>query len=58
VQNELEECQSRQSRAPMGLRSAYPTGAAPRRSGLRSGECIIGAPVGIEELSSQTEERG
>ena len=30
----------------------------PRRGGVKSMECIIGAQVGIEELPSQAEERG
>jgi len=58
VQNEIEESQSRQSGAPMGLRSAYPRGGALKRGGVMSVECIIGAPVGIEELSSRAEEHG
>jgi hypothetical protein len=45
------------SGALMGLRSAYPRGGAPRRGGVRSLECIIGAPEGIEELPSRAEER-
>ena len=57
MRNEIEESQSRQSGAPMGLRSAYPRGGVPKRGGVRSVECIIGAPVGIEELPSQPEER-
>ena len=40
----------------MGLRSAYSRGGAPKRGAVRSVECIIGAPVGIEELPSQAEE--
>jgi len=43
VRNETEKSQSRRSGAPMGLRSAYPR---------------VGAPVGIEDLPSQAEERG
>jgi hypothetical protein len=64
VRNEIEECrkrmgqgvrneiesQSRQSGAPMGLRSVYPTGGVPKRCWVRSVECIIGALVRIEEL--------
>jgi len=46
------------SRAPMGLRSAYPRGGAPTRGGVRSVECIIRAPEGIEEFPSRAEERG
>ena len=45
------------SGAPMGLRSAYPRGGALTRGGVRSVECIIGAPEGIEELPSRAEER-
>jgi len=41
----------------MGLRSAYPRGGEPKRGGVRSMECIIGVPVGIEELPSQAVER-
>jgi len=41
----------------MGLRSAYPRGGAPKWGEVRSVECIIGAPVGIEELPSRAEER-
>jgi len=44
--------------APMGLRSAYPTGGALKRGGVRIVECIIGAPEGIEELPSRAEEPG
>jgi len=29
-----------------------------RKGGVRSIECIIGAPVGIEELPSQADEHG
>jgi len=58
VRNEIDENQSRQSGAPMGLRSAYPRGGAPKRGGVRSVECITGALVGIEELPSWAEERG
>jgi len=57
VQNEKEESQSRQTGAPMRLRSAYHRGGAPKWGGVRSVECIIGAPFGIEELPSQAEER-
>jgi len=58
VRNETEESQSRQSGALMGLRSAYPREGAPKRGWVRSVECIIGAPVGIEELPSRAEECG
>jgi len=58
VQNVIEESQSRQSGAPMGLRSAYPRGGVPKRGRVRSVKCIIEAPVGIEELPSRAEERG
>jgi len=34
VRKEIEESQSRQSRAPMGLRSAYPREGAPERGGV------------------------
>ena len=57
VRNEIES-QSRQSGAPMGLRSAYSRGGEPQSGGVRSVECIIGALVGIEELPSQAGERG
>jgi len=67
VQNEIEEPRKRWveeygmklrranpgSGAPMGLRSAYPRGGAPKRGGGRSVECTIGAPEGIEELPSR-----
>jgi len=46
------------SRALMGLRSAYPRGGAPKRGGVRSVECIIGALVGNKEFPSWAEERG
>jgi len=42
----------------MGLRSAHRREGAPKRGGVRSVECIIGSPLGIEELPSQTEEPG
>jgi len=58
VWNEIEESQSRQSGAPMGLRSAYSRGGAPKIDGVRSVECIIETLVGIEELPSWAEERG
>jgi len=58
VQNEIEESQSRQSGALMGLRSAYPRGGEPKRGGVRSVECIIRVLVGIEELPSRAEKRG
>jgi len=58
VRNETEKSQSRWSGAPMGLRSAYPRVGAPNRGGVRSVKCLIGAPVGIEDLPSQAEERG
>jgi len=58
VRSEILESQSRQSRAPMGLRSAYPRCGAPKRGVVRSVECIMGAPVGIEELPYRAEERG
>jgi len=58
VRNDIEESQSRQSGAPMGLRSAYHRGGAPKKGGVRSVECIIGAPVGIEELPSRADQRG
>jgi len=57
VRNEIDESLSRQSRAPMGLRYAYPRGGAPTRGGVRSVECITGALVGIEQLPSWAEER-
>jgi len=44
--------------APMGLRSAYPRGGSPKRGGVRRVECIVGAPVGIEDLPSRAEELG
>jgi len=44
------------SRAPMGLRSAYPRGGAPKQGGVTSMEYIIGVPVGIKELPSRAEE--
>jgi hypothetical protein len=34
----------------MGLRSAYPRGGAPKTGEVKSVECILGAPEGIEEL--------
>ena len=46
------------SGALMGLRSAYPRGGAPKGGGVKSVECTIGAPEGIEELPSRAEERG
>jgi len=58
VRKGMNKSQCRQSGAPMGLRSAHPRGGAPRRGGVRSVECIIGAPVGIEELPSRAEEPG
>ena len=42
VRNESVESQSRQSRAPMGLGSAYHRGGAPKWGGVRSVVCIIG----------------
>ena len=45
------------SGAPMGLRSAYARGGALKRDGVRSVECITGAPEGIEELPSKDKER-
>jgi len=56
VRNEIEESQSGQSGAPMRLRSAYLRGGAPKRGGVMGVECIIGAPVRIEELPSRAEE--
>ena len=58
VWNDIEESQSRQSRALMGLRSTYPRGGVLTWGGVRSVECIIGAPVGIEKLPSRAEECG
>jgi len=58
VRNEIEESQSRQSGAPMGLRHTYPRRGAPKRGRVSSVECIIGALVGIEELPSWAEKRG
>jgi len=46
------------SGAQLGLRSAYPRRGAPKRGGVRSVECIIGGPVGIEDLPSRAEECG
>ena len=57
MQNEIEESRSRQSGALMGLKRAYPRGGEPKRGGVRSVECIMGAVVGIEELPSRAEER-
>jgi len=42
----------------MGLSSHFPRGGAPKRGWVTSEECIIGALVGIEELTSRAEERG
>jgi len=39
----------------MGLRSAYHRAGAPKRGGVRSVECIIGALGGIEELPTWAE---
>jgi len=58
VRDEIEESQFRHSGAPMGLRSAFRRGGAPKMGGVRSVELIIGAPVGIEELPSRAEEHG
>jgi hypothetical protein len=46
------------SGAPLGLRSAYSRRRAPKWVGVRSVECIIGVPGGIEERPLRAEERG
>jgi hypothetical protein len=42
----------------MGLRGADPREGALKRGGVWRVECIIGVPVGIEELPSRADERG
>jgi len=42
----------------MGFRSIHPRGGTPKRGGVRSVDCIIGAPVGIEEIPSRADEYG
>jgi hypothetical protein len=45
------------SGAQMGLRSAYPRGGTPTSGGVRSVQCILGVPEGIEVLPSWAEKR-
>jgi hypothetical protein len=42
----------------MRLSSAYLRGRALKRGGVWSVQCIIGAPVGIEQLPVHAEDRG
>jgi len=58
VHNDIEESQSRQSGAAMGLMGVHPGRGAPNWGGVTSVECIIGALGGIEELPSRSEQRG